>query len=131
VEDLSLNAIAATTGMNMTTTGVLFINIETANAIMKTTSRVKRGDLSKDLLIVLIGPSSAPVWNMPCPMTKRAMIAIKAGAENPDKISAFPKEGVVFGIGRAKNKSSAVITENTSVQKASVKFIWFEFISHF
>jgi len=54
-------AMAAMIGMNMTTTGVLFINIETANATRKTTSKVTRGDLSKELFILTIGSSSAPV----------------------------------------------------------------------
>ena len=58
-------AIAAITGINITTTGVLFMNIDTAKATPKTINKVMRGDLSRDAFILTIGPSRAPVWNIP------------------------------------------------------------------
>ena len=57
--------IADKTGINITTTGVLFMNIDTPKAIPNTIANVRLGDRSKALLMVMIGPSKAPVWNMP------------------------------------------------------------------
>ncbi len=53
--------MAAIIGMNITTTGVLFMNMETAKATAKTIIKVRRGDLSKELFMRTMGPSKAPV----------------------------------------------------------------------
>ena len=98
VECLKRRAIADIIGINITTTGVLFMNIETENANMKTIDRVRLGELSNALFIRSIGPSNAPVWNNPCPTTNNAIIVISAGAANPDNKDVLSKLAEISGL---------------------------------
>ena len=90
-ERRSREDIADSMGINMTTTGVLFINIDTAKATPNTNVSVRLGERSRALLILMIGPSKAPVWNMPWPTTKRAMMVMSAGAANPERRDELSK----------------------------------------
>jgi hypothetical protein len=98
VECLKRRAIADIIGINITTTGVLFMNIETENANMKTIDRVRLGELSNSLFIRSIVPSNAPVWNNPCPTTNNAIIVTSAGAANPDNKDVLLKLVEISGL---------------------------------
>lgn len=114
--------IADKIGINITTTGVLFINMETPKAIPKTAAKVRRGARSSALLMVIIGPSRAPVWNMPCPTTNKAMIVMSAGAAKPDRIAALSNPFSLSGEKKWKKRSSVTIipTDIDSIENFSL-----------
>ena len=117
-------AIAVNTGMNITTTGVLFMNMDTIKATEKTMANVRFGRLTKALLIRKIGPSNAPVWNMPWPTTNKAIIAMRAGAPKPVSSEALSNPSTPEIGNKAKNNKSAVMmpTDILSIENLSRKY---------
>jgi len=102
--------MADSNGINITTTGVLFMNIDTRKATANTMKSVRRGEWSSALLILRTGPSIAPVWNIPWPTINKAIMAIKAGAANPDKSVALLSPDTLGGAKKWKNAMRATIT---------------------